>query len=93
MQKISSYIGFAIKARKVVFGQSMVKHTSKQLHLVLVSDSASENLKDLAKLSASKHGCEMLEINDLENLTHKKDIKIIGLLDESLAKAIINNKE
>jgi len=94
MNKIISYIGFAIKSKKVISGQTPVKITREQLHLVLVCSSASDNLKNLAKNVATKHGCEYIVTKPkLEDLTHMKDIKIIALTDENLSRAIINNKE
>ncbi len=94
MKKIISYIGFAIKANHVITGQTAIKLAKKQINLILVSSNASENLKSLARNVANKHACECIVTKpDLEDLTHIKDIKIIALTDENLAKAIINNKE
>lgn len=94
MKKIISYIGFAIKSNNCISGQTPLKRTTKQLNLILVCSSASENLKNLAKNLAVKHGCEYIVTKpSLESLTNLKDIKIIGLTDENLSKAIINNKE
>ena len=75
-------------------GQTALKKTTKQLHLILVCNTASENLKDLAKNIASKHNCEYI-ISDvsLADLIKFNDVKILGLTDENLSKAIINNKE
>lgn len=94
MNKIISYIGFAKKSNNVIAGQSPIKRTKKQLHLILVCNSASDNLKNLAKNTAIKHNCECIitKIN-LSELSNLKDIKIIGLTDENLSKAIIENKE
>lgn len=94
MNKIISYLGFAIKSRNLIAGQTPLKLTKNKLHLVMVSDSASDNLKNLAENIANKHKCERIitKVN-LEDLTNLKDIKIIGLTDENLSKAIIENKE
>ncbi len=94
MNKINSYVGFAIKARKILVGQSQIKQNkTKQIHCILVCSSASDNLKDLAKNVAEKFGAEVIIVNDLEQITHKDGIKIIAITDESLGKAIIQNKE
>lgn len=94
MNKIISYIGFAKKSNSLITGQSALKHFKNQLHLLLVCNSASENLKNLAKNIANKHNCEVIitKIN-LSELSNLSDIKIIGLTDENLSKAIIDNKE
>lgn len=94
MNKIISYLGFAQKSNNCIMGQTALKKTTKQLHLILVCKTASENLKDLAKNIALKHNCEYI-ISDvsLADLIKFNDVKILGLTDENLSKAIINNKE
>lgn len=94
MNKIISYIGFAIKSNKLLSGQSLLKRTTKKLNLVLVCSSASQNLKDLALNIAKKNQCEVIITKPLlEDLTHIKNVKIVAILDEFLSKAIIENKE
>ena len=94
MNKIIRYIGFAIKAKKVIVGQSHLKRTDKRLFLILVCSSASENLINLAKNLALKNGCDFIITKQkLDTLTNINDVKIIGITDENLSKAIIENKE
>lgn len=95
MNKIISYIGFAIRSKKLIAGQSPLKHNYKEkIHVILVCNSASDNLKNLAKNIANKNECEVITTNiELEKLTNLKDIKIVGITDENLSKAIIDNKE
>ena len=94
MNKIISYLGFAQKSNNCIMGQTALKKTTKQLHLILVCKTASENLKDLAQNMAMKHNCECI-VSDviLAELIKFNDVKILGLTDENLSKAIINNKE
>ena len=94
MNKIISYIGFAIKAKKIIIGQSHLKRTDKKLYLILVCSSASENLINLAKNLATRNECDFIITKPkLQDLTNIQDDKIIGITDESLSKAIIDNKE
>lgn len=94
MNKISSYIGFAIKSNKYLIGQSKIKQTKKQIYLILLCNTATQNLQNLAQNVANRHNCAVLKLNsNLQNLTHIPNIKIFALLDENLAKAIINDKE
>lgn len=94
MNKVISYIGFAIKSNKILVGQSSLKQAKQHIHLILVCHTASENLKNLAKNLAAKNNCNFLITKpDLSALTHIADVKIVGILDESLAKAILDNKE
>ncbi|MBQ9795891.1 MAG: hypothetical protein IJW36_02920 [Clostridia bacterium] len=89
MNKIISYLGFALKSNNCVTGQTALKKSSKKFYLIIVSNSASENLKNLAKNLANKHNCEFIVLNDLANLLHLPDIKILGLTEENLSKAIL----
>ena len=94
MNKIISYLGFAQKSNNLITGQTALKKTMKSLKLIMVCNSASENLKDLAKNLAIKHNCEMIVSRiELGELIKINDIKIIGIIDENLSKAIIENKE
>ena len=94
MNKIISYLGFAQKSNNCIMGQTALKKTTKQLKLILVCNSASENLKDMARNLANKHKCEMIISQiELKNLIKFDDIKILGLTDENLSKAIVENKE
>lgn len=94
MNKIISYLGFAIKSKNLIAGQTPCKLTKKTLHLIMVCKTASENLINLAENLANKHKCAVIKTNVmLSDITHLNDIKIIGLTDENLSKAIIENKE
>lgn len=94
MHKIISYLGFAKKSNNLIVGQSPIKRTDKKLYLILTGKSASENLENLAKNVAVKHNCEHIKLNvDISELINLKDIKIVGITDYNLAKAIIENKE
>ncbi len=94
MRKIISYLGFAIKSNNIITGQTALKYTKKSINLILVCSSASENLVNLAKNLSIKHNCEFIVTKQmLQELTGIKDVKIIGLTDENLSKAIIKHKE
>ena len=94
MNKIISYIGFANKSNNLIAGQTPLKRTKTKLYVILVCGSGSENLKNLAKNLAVKHNCQYIVTKpNLETLTQIKDIKIVGITDENLSKAIIQNKE
>ena len=94
MNKIISYLGFAKKSNNCVTGQTALKKCQKKLYLVLVCDTASENLKNLAKNLGNKHNCQtIISKVELSTLINQIDIKIVGITDENLSKAIIENKE
>ena len=90
MNKISSYLGFAQKSNNCIMGQTALKKNKKQLHLIMVCVSATENLKNLAMNLANRHNCKCICLEtELKNLIKFEDIKILGLTDENLSNAII----
>ncbi|MBR6779154.1 MAG: hypothetical protein IKM43_03325 [Clostridia bacterium] len=93
MNKIKSYVGFAIKAKKVVIGQSLIKRTTQKMMCILLDATASQNLKDLATNVASKQGCALILVENLQDMTHINDLKIIAITDESLGNAIIEQSK
>ncbi len=91
--KAETFIGFAVKARKLVTGSDSVKRL-KKAYLVLVCNSAAENAKKLAQNLSAKFSCPLLECKiPLENLCNKSNCKIAAVTDTSLAKAIIDNRD
>ncbi len=91
MEKIISYLGFARKSNNIIIGQSTLKTTTKTVYLIMVCSSATDNLKNLAHNLAKKHDCPIVIINGmLSELTHLDNVKIIGLTDYNLSKAIID---
>ena len=94
MNKIISYFGFAKRSNNCVTGQTALKKSTKKMHLIVVCDTASDNLKNMAKNLAIKHDCPyIVTATLLSDLLHENDIKIVGITDENLSKAIIENKE
>lgn len=94
MNKIISYLGFAKKSNNCIMGQMALKNNTKQMFLIIVDITASENLKDLAINLAKKHKCELIISKfPISELIKYSEVKIVGLTDENLSKAIINNKE
>ncbi|MBR4998629.1 MAG: hypothetical protein IKY10_01995 [Clostridia bacterium] len=92
MNKLISYLGFAQKSNNCVMGQTALKKSIKKFHLVMVCKTASENLINLAKNLANKHNCNcVVSPTELEKLLNKTDIKIVGLTDENLSKAILEH--
>ena len=65
-----------------------------QLFVILTDFTASDNLKNLAKNLAVKHSCKYFVCStNLEELINEENIKILGLTDENLSRAIIDNME
>ena len=91
--KINSYIQFAVRANKVVWGLDMIK-TSKQKPFIILYDKSlgANSEKQLDRYSQEKE-VRLVELDEnyLNNLLKRQNVKLIGLLDESLSNAIIDN--
>ena len=92
MGKIESYIGFAIRSRKIVFGIDNIKIYRKRMHLIVLCPTASENLKREAEyLSGVKEIPLITTDAPLDELTFKNNCKIAAITDKSLANAVTDN--
>lgn len=86
-QKIVTYLGFAQKAGKVVLGVDNITKKNKRYPLILVCDSASERTK---KEILNFGGTSVFETSNVAELANKQGCKVIAVVDENLANAIIN---
>lgn len=84
IKKIETFIGFAIKSRKIAFGEDNIK-VSKKVALIIVdadyTDKYKERIKKLEK-------GEVVEIPNLSSLAHRENVHSIAILDENLANGI-----
>ena len=92
--KAFTFIGFAIKARKVKMGVNAVA-TLKRAELLIVCHTASENtVKDAASL-AKKLKAKLFVLNEinLSEVTFKENCKLIAITDKPLSEAIFKSDE
>lgn len=84
MDKINSYVGFAIKSNAIVYGaDNIVK--SKNIHLILASEELSDNT--MSKLKNTNIKIFSLPSEKYSSLNLKG--LVVGIKDRSLASAII----
>lgn len=87
-KKIISYLGFAQKAGKIIYGIDNLLKRKKGYPLVMVCASASDRTKkDIALYMGES---PIIEIEDLSSLLNKNGVKVIAVTDENLSAAIIN---
>lgn len=93
--KIKTYIGFAIKSRKIIFGYDNIITYKKNQHLILVSSTVNDKVKNKITLFAEKNNIKVVNLLEItvEELTDRDNSKIISIIDESLSSAIINQLE
>ena len=92
--KSSTFIGFAIRARKFRIGMNAVQ-TLKSINLLIVCNTASDNTKAEAEKVAKKYRCPLVitKTEKLEDITHRENAKVMAIADKALAKAILDNIE
>ena len=90
--KAESYVGFCIKAGKLTCGFNAVEQTKKDVFLLLLCESASENAKKSARALMARFGCRMLlcKSGRLEALTGRPNCKLAAVRDKNLANAILS---
>lgn len=90
---IKSYIGFALKSGQIIFGIDNLKKSKLNSYIIIYSGDLSENgKKDLSKYLEKKNiKAISFEDIDLSQLVNRNNCKIVGILDQNLANAIIKN--
>lgn len=90
ISKIKTYVGFAVKSRKIIFGiDNLIK--SKQVKLVLSSSGLTETGKNKIKNFCERKNILNFEIENrfFEELIQKTGVKIVAITDKNLSDAII----
>lgn len=90
--KVKTYIGFCLRARKIVLGSGSIDLLKKGVYLVLVCSTASENTLKLAVKFKNRFKCPLIVCNvGLENVVNRAGCKVAAIRDAQLAKAICDN--
>lgn len=91
--KISSYIGFAARARKIIYGVDQITARGKKHRLIVMCSTAGENTSKQITAYAEKTSSPLIVLSGvtIEEILKKNNCKVIAVTDENLAKAIINN--
>lgn len=95
LSKINSYVGFAIKAKKLRCGVNVVESLKKDVYLLILCSSASKNTFADAQKLQKKFNCPLFVLKGdlLENITHKANCKLCAVCEPNLARAIIDNSD
>ena len=91
INKIQSYLGFAKKSGSIIYGLDNLEKYRKCVYLVLYSDQLSENSYNKLKRLVNERKWRMgaLKGKTLDDLLMVNNCKVVGLTNESLAKAIV----
>ena len=89
--KIQTYIGFCIRARKIIFGAEMIERHKKGIPLLLIDGSIGKNsLKTILQVR-ERQGCPLYQTAEgaLGEWVHRPAVKVVAIQDNHLAEAII----
>ncbi|MFW5780798.1 MAG: hypothetical protein ACOCWI_05045 [Bacillota bacterium] len=88
LSKIKSYVGFAIKAKKTVFGVDNILKVKRGICLIIYDDDLGAPGKRKIKNFADKDDIICCQMN-MKDIISKENCKAIGLKEKNLANAII----
>ncbi len=93
--KIETYIGFCIRARKVIYGAEMISRQKKGVKLLLVDGGIGANSLKILIKARETLGCPLWQTppNALGEYAHKPSVKAMAITDEHLAQAILSVAE
>ncbi|MBQ8405736.1 MAG: hypothetical protein IJX09_03695 [Clostridia bacterium] len=89
--KIQTYLGFCIRARKIIFGVEMIERQKKGVKLLMADGAIGKNSLKPTVQAHEKFGCPLIMTDGgmLGELLHRPAVKAIAITDESLAAAIV----
>ena len=90
--KIETYLGFCIRAGKIVFGVDRLEKHKKGVHLILVDGSVGKNSLKPALLAKERLHCPLVMADNgvLGETLHRPAVKVAAITDEHLAAAILS---
>ena len=93
--KVETYLGFCIKARKIVFGIDEVEKQKKGVYLILCDGALGQNSLKAAQKAKETLNCPLLitKNGQLGELLHRPTVKTVAIKDNHLAAAIIKVAE
>ena len=90
--KIETYLGFCIRARKIVFGAEEVEQKKKGVFLIIADESLGTSSQKLVAKAQEKFACPLVMASTgyLGELLHRPAVKTVAVKDENLAAAILS---
>lgn len=88
-RKIKTYLGFALRARKLVLGVNAAKAIRGNVYLLVADRTASPNARKEIESLKKRFSCPLIEVDDLEGITGKECCKLAAVREENLARAAL----
>lgn len=93
--KIETYLGFCIRARKIIFGAEMIEKQRKGVFLLVVDGNIGKNSLKSVVRAQEKLQCPLYMTAEgaLGEWTHRPNVKAAAITDKNLASAMCKNAE
>ncbi|MBQ8295451.1 MAG: hypothetical protein IJX87_03345 [Clostridia bacterium] len=90
--KIETYLGFCIRAKKIVFGVDNVEKQRKGIKLLIADGELGQNSLKVMKKTQERFDCPLLitENGILSERLHRDGVKAVAITDDHLASAILS---
>ena len=90
--KVESYLGFCLRAGKVVFGVDGIEQQKRGVYLLIVDKAIGESSFKKLQKAREKLICPLIiaEKDKLSDMLYKPAVKAVAIKDKNLAEAIIN---
>ena len=89
--KIETYLGFCIRARKIIFGAEMIEKQKKGVYLLVIDGKIGKNsLKSIVR-AQERIGCPLYITDEgaLSEWVHRPAVKAAAITDKNLASAML----
>ena len=89
--KLETYLGFCIRAGKIIFGVEMIERQKKGVKLLIADGAIGKNsLKSVVQAHERLNSPLLMTAEgQLGELLHRPAVKVIAVTDENLAAAIV----
>ncbi len=95
ISKISTFVGFSVRSGQILYGADTLIASRKHVKLILLCSSLTSSSEDKVRSFAQSKNIPVLKITELllEDIVHKKNCKVIGLLNKNLAQAVLDSAQ
>ena len=89
--KISTLIGFAVKANKIIYGLESLDEGTRKRYLIVSCHTLSDRAKNELKTIAKRDNVPILVTKNrkLEDIVYKRNCKVIGISNKQMTEAIL----
>ena len=94
--KVETYLGFCVRAGKIVFGTTEIERKKKGVYLLLADGGIGKNSLKIMGNMQSRLDCPFYltkESGALGEYLHKPAVKAVAITDKNLASAILSDAE